>query len=98
LFGALYALAILGLLFLLVWLVSDLLILIQAFAADWTQGLFCLLVPLYIVYWMLARLRHPRRRLLLGGYFVGLAGFLVCAGACAAIMETMFAAVAGPIP
>jgi succinate-acetate transporter protein len=96
--GALLALSILGILFLLVWLVFDLVILVQAFAADWMQGLLCLLVPLYIVYWMLARLRHARRRLLVGGYFVGLCGFLACSAAAWALLRSMLAAVAAPIP
>ena len=59
---------------LLVWLAADLLVLILAFGEDWVKGALCLLVPLYVVYYLVARLRHPRRRLLLAAYFGGLTG------------------------
>lgn len=51
--------------------VCGLVILVCAFKESIGQGLLCLLVPFYIVYYALARLEHPQRRLLATGLIAG---------------------------
>lgn len=49
----------------------------SAFRKDVTQGLLCLFVPLYVVYWAFTRFDHPQRRpilwIMLGGPVVAFA-------------------------
>lgn len=63
-----YALAAL---FFLAGVVCGLAVLVHSFKDSVGQGLLCLLVPFYIVYYVLAQLRHPRRRLLATGLIGG---------------------------
>ncbi|MCB1327531.1 MAG: hypothetical protein H7A21_14050 [Spirochaetales bacterium] len=63
---------ILGLLCLVAALIGGVMILIAAFQEDTTQGILCLLIPAYIWYYAIARLRGEKRNLILALYFGGL--------------------------
>ena len=63
----------LGLVFYLVGFVCAIMILIHAFKNGGAlQGILCLCVPFYILYYMFAKFEHPKKNLIIGGYFGGL--------------------------
>lgn len=68
-------LAIIGLVCVLVSAVCGLIILIGAFQEDVTQGLLCLCVPFYILYFAFARYENEKKGLIiaiwLGGAIIG---------------------------
>lgn len=71
---------IIGAIFGLVYFIFDIIILIQAFKSDTTQGILCLCVPVYIIYWAFAKMQHEKRKLFLTGFMGGFAGFLIFYG------------------
>jgi hypothetical protein len=52
----------------LVGLVCSIIILIHAFKASVGQGLLCLCVPFYVLYYAFARFEHPKKNLILGAW------------------------------
>ncbi len=68
-------LAIVGLLCILASVVCGIIILIAAFQEDVTQGLLCLCIPFYILYYAFARFESENKALILaiwlGGGIVG---------------------------
>ena len=68
-------LAIIGLVCVLAALVCHIIILIGAFQEDVTQGLLCLCVPFYILYFAFARYENEKKGLIiaiwLGGAIIG---------------------------
>lgn len=82
---AFYAIAgVLG----LVALACALVIVIHAFRQSTAQGLLCLFVPCYILYFGIAKLEHPRKGLLLAG--------MVASPILAAVAANAATAVFGP--
>ena len=66
-------LGMLGLVFNLVALVCAIMILIHAFKNGGAlQGILCLCVPFYIIYYMFAKFEHEKKNLIIGGYFGGI--------------------------
>jgi hypothetical protein len=61
----------LGGLFYLVGFVFWVIIIINAFKTDTTQGILCLCVPIYILYWVFAKFTHPKKGLIVGGFLGG---------------------------
>ena len=51
--------------------VSAIIILIHAFQNDVTQGLLCLCVPCYVIYYAIAVFEHEKKGLILAFYFGG---------------------------
>jgi len=65
-------LGMLGLVFNLVALVCAIIVLIHAFKNGGAlQGILCLCVPFYIIYYMFAKFEHEKKNLIIGGYFGG---------------------------
>ena len=63
---------ILALVFDLVGIVCAIIILIHAFKNGGAlQGILCLCVPFYILYYMFAKFEHPKKNLIIGGYLGG---------------------------
>jgi hypothetical protein len=63
----------LGLVFNLVALVCAIIVLIHAFKNGGAlQGILCLCVPFYIIYYMFAKFEHEKKNLIIGGYFGGI--------------------------
>ncbi len=63
----------LGLVFYLVGFVCAIMILIHAFKNGGAlQGILCLCVPFYILYYMFAKFEHEKKNLIIAGYFGGL--------------------------
>lgn len=64
-----------GGLFLLIGFVFWVIVLINAFKTDTTQGILSLCIFPYMLYWVFAKFTHPKKGLiiagLLGGYIVG---------------------------
>ena len=56
-----------GLLY-VVGLVCGIIILIHAFKASVGQGLLCLCLPFYILYYAFARFQHPKKNLILAAW------------------------------
>ena len=52
-------------------LVSAVIILIHAFQKSTAQGLLCLCVPCYIIYYAIAEFEHEKKGLILALYFGG---------------------------
>ncbi len=65
------ALAILGLLFVVVGVVCHIIILIHAFKSSVGTGFLCLCVPCYILYYMFNEFEHEKKGLIIAGYFIG---------------------------
>jgi hypothetical protein len=62
----------LALVFDLVGIVCAIIILIHAFKNGGAlQGILCLCVPFYILYYMFAKFEHPKKNLIIAGYFGG---------------------------
>jgi len=62
----------LGLVFYLVGFVCAIMILIHAFKNGGAlQGILCLCVPFYIIYYMFAKFEHEKKNLIIAGYFGG---------------------------
>lgn len=61
----------LGGLFYLVGFVFWVIIIINAFKTDTTQGILCLCVPFYILYWGFAKFTHPKKGMIMGGFLGG---------------------------
>lgn len=59
-----------GLLYLVSFVIS-IMILIHAFQASVGQGLLCLCIPFYILYYAFARYQHPKKNLLLAAWLIG---------------------------
>jgi hypothetical protein len=77
-------LAIVGMLFYLVGFVCAIMILIHAFSKGGVvQGLLCLFIPFYILYYMFAKFEHPKKTMIIAGFFGGyiLGAALVVMGA-----------------
>jgi translocator protein len=59
----------------LVGLVCSIIILIHAFKASVGQGLLCLCIPFYVLYYAFARFEHPKKNLILavwlGSFIIG---------------------------
>lgn len=65
-------LGMLALVFDLVGIVCAIIILIHAFKNGGAlQGILCLCVPFYIIYYMFAKFEHEKKNLIIGGYFGG---------------------------
>jgi hypothetical protein len=67
----------------LVGAIFGIIILINAFKTDTTQGILCLCVPIYILYWAFAKFTHPKKGMILG-LWLGcgvIAGILYSVGA-----------------
>lgn len=63
----------LALVFQLVAFVCAIIVLIHAFKNGGAlQGILCLCVPFYILYYMFAKFEHPKKNLIIGGYFGGI--------------------------
>ena len=63
----------LALVFYLVGFVCAIMILIHAFKNGGAlQGILCLCVPFYIIYYMFAKFEHEKKNLIIGGYFGGI--------------------------
>jgi hypothetical protein len=58
-------------------LVCSILILIHAFQQSVGKGFLCLCVPCYIVYYMFSEFEHPKKNLIIAGYWLGVAGSVV---------------------
>ena len=64
---------ILALVFQLVAFVCAIIVLIHAFKNGGAlQGILCLCVPFYIIYYMFAKFEHEKKNLIIGGYFGGI--------------------------
>ena len=62
----------LALVFQLVAFVCAIIVLIHAFKNGGAlQGILCLCVPFYIIYYMFAKFEHEKKNLIIGGYFGG---------------------------
>ena len=62
----------LALVFNLVAFVCAIIVLIHAFKNGGAlQGILCLCVPFYIIYYMFAKFEHEKKNLIIGGYFGG---------------------------
>lgn len=61
----------LGGLFYLVGFVFWVIVIINAFKTDTTQGILCLCVPFYILYWGFAKFTHPKKGMIMGGLVGG---------------------------
>ena len=68
---------IIGFVFALVAAIFGIIILIQAFKSDTTQGILCLCVPFYIIYWAFAKMQHEKKKMFIMGYLGGLGGYIV---------------------
>ncbi|MBI2897637.1 MAG: hypothetical protein HYY06_29025 [Deltaproteobacteria bacterium] len=55
-------------LFGLVAAVFGIILLINAFKTDTTQGILCLCVPFYALYWAFAKFTHPKKGLIIAGW------------------------------
>ncbi len=64
---------------LLVWMVCSVFILVHAFQRSIGTGFMVLCIPCYILYYAFAQFEHPRKNLIIAGFFGGavLAGALV---------------------
>jgi hypothetical protein len=63
----------LALVFQLVAFVCAIIVLIHAFKNGGAlQGILCLCVPFYIIYYMFAKFEHEKKNLIIGGYFGGI--------------------------
>lgn len=63
---------ILALVFYLIAFVCWIMILIHAFKVGGAlQGILCLCVPIYILYYMFAKFEHEKKNLIIGGYLGG---------------------------
>ena len=60
--------AIIGLVCSLVSLVCAVIILIDAFKAEVLQGILCLCVPFYILYYAFAKFEHEKKGLIIAGW------------------------------
>src|SRR5262245_61653540 len=60
-----------GLLALFVSLVCGIIVLVAAFKESAGQGLLCLFIPFYSIYYSIARFQHAKKGLVLGGMFGG---------------------------
>jgi hypothetical protein len=60
-----------GLLVLFVSLVCGIIVLVAAFKESAGQGLLCIFVPFYSIYYSIARFQHAKKGLVLGGMFGG---------------------------
>lgn len=68
----------LALVFQLVAFVCAIIVLIHAFKNGGAlQGILCLCVPFYIIYYMFAKFEHEKKNLIIGGYFGGIIVALV---------------------
>jgi len=79
-------LAILGLVCSLASFVCSIIILIHAFQSEVLQGILCLCVPFYVLYYAFAKFEHEKKGLILGCWLgLGLLGGViqVAAGAAA---------------
>lgn len=62
-----------ALLFNLVAFVCAIIVLIHAFKNGGAlQGILCLCVPFYIIYYMFAKFQHEKKSLIIAGYFAGI--------------------------
>lgn len=67
-----------ALLFNLVAFVCAIIVLIHAFKNGGAlQGILCLCVPFYILYYMFAKFEHPKKNLIIAGYIGGIVISLV---------------------
>ena len=88
-------LIVIGSLLLLVGAVFALIILIAAFKEGAAQGLLCMFVPFYVLYYAFARYRSPNKGLIVGGWLsaiaigftLQMAGLVLVAGDAAASVE-----------
>ena len=63
----------LALVFQLVAFVCAIIVLIHAFKNGGAlQGILCLCVPFYIIYYMFAKFEHEKKNLIIAGYFGGI--------------------------
>ena len=68
----------LALVFNLVAFVCAIIVLIHAFKNGGAlQGILCLCVPFYILYYMFAKFEHPKKNLIIAGYLAGIVLALV---------------------
>ena len=75
---------VLALVFQLVAFVCAIIVLIHAFKNGGAlQGILCLCVPFYIIYYMFAKFEHEKKNLIIAGYF---GGFII--GAVLIVMST----------
>ena len=83
-------LSILGLLCSLASFVCSIIILIAAFKDEVLQGILCLCIPFYVLYYAIAKFEHPKKGVIigvwlglgiLGGLLQGVAGAMVGAAA-----------------
>jgi hypothetical protein len=93
----------LGGLFYLVGFIFWIIIIINAFKTDTTQGILCLCVPFYILYWVFAKFTHPKKGLIvagfLGGYVLGAVLYGVSASmAASAVTDQMQMYQPGAVP
>lgn len=64
--------ALAGLLYLVAF-VCAIIVLIHAFTKGGAlQGILCLCVPIYIIYYMFAKFEHPKKNLIIAGYIGGI--------------------------
>src|SRR5688500_3362741 len=81
----------LGGLFYLVGFIFWIIIIIHAVKTDTTQGILCLCVPFYILYWAFAKFTHPKKTMIiagfLGGYVLGAVLYGVSASMAASAMS-----------
>lgn len=69
----------------LVAFVCGIIILISAFQEDVIQGVLCLCVPFYALYYAIVRFQHEKKMLILGGWL----GATVLGAICMAIQGAM---------
>jgi hypothetical protein len=60
---------VIGYVFSLINLVCAIIILIHAFKSSVGEGFLCLCVPCYIIYYMFAKFDHPKKGLILAGFW-----------------------------
>ena len=71
---------IIGYVFVLITAIFGIIILIQAFKTDTTQGILCLCVPIYVFYWAFAKMQHEKKKMFLMGWLGGLIGYIIFFG------------------
>lgn len=78
-------LSILGLICSLAAFVCAIIILIHAFQDEVLQGILCLCLPFYVLYYAFAKFEHPKKGLIIAGWLgLGILGGIIQAAAGAA--------------
>jgi hypothetical protein len=68
-----------GIIFALLGAVGGIWCLVEAFSEDVTQGILCLCIPLYALYFVIAKIEPPKKWIILSLMIVGVVGRVIVA-------------------